>query len=163
MHYRCGCNATIRVTSGNDFITLQRGGTHDENSHADDKSVYLNHKQIEAVSDAVTVAPFSSAATLRRNLLMLPKEGCAIGTDNLRSIDYHARRARVRLTTEQLSGFEIEDGAYLRFAERFSFIRFTDQHNDPLHDFHFDLFEPVVIGYDVKAHRNLLYLNISSP
>ena len=165
MHYRCGCNATIRVTNGNDYITLERGGTHDENSHSDDKSVFLKHKQIEAISDAIAIAPFSSAATIRRNLLMLPKEGCSIGTNKLRSIDYHARMARVRLTTEQLSGFEIEDtyGSYLRYAERFSFRRLADQHNDPLHDFHFDLYDPVVIGYDVKAHRNLLYLSISSP
>ena len=67
MHYRCGCNATIRVINGKDFISLERSGTHDENSHADDKSVYLKHKQIEAISDAVAIAPFSSAATIRRN------------------------------------------------------------------------------------------------
>ena len=164
MHYRCGCNATIRVINGKDYIILERAGTHDENSHSDDKSVFLKHKQIEAISDAIAIAPFSSAATIRRNLLMLPKEGCSIGTDKLRSIDYHARMARVRLTSDQLSGFEIEDtyGSYLRFAEQFSFRRLADQHNDPLHEFHFDLYGPVVIGYDVKAHRNLLYLSISS-
>ena len=139
--YRCGCNATIRVINGKDYIILERAGTHDENSHSDDKSVFLKHKQIEAISDAIAIAPFSSAATIRRNLLMLPKEGCSIGTDKLRSIDYHARMARVRLTSDQLSGFEIEDtyGSYLRFAEQFSFRRLADQHNDPLHEFHFDL------------------------
>ncbi len=125
----------------------------------------MKHKQIEAISDAVAIAPFSSAATIRHNLLMLPKKGCIIGTDKFRSIDYHARMARVRLTTEQLSGFETEDtySSYLRFAERFSFRRLADQHNDPLHDLHFDLYGPVVIGYDVKAHCNLLYLSILSP
>ncbi len=124
----------------------------------------MKHKQIETISDAIAIAPFSSAATIR-HLLMVPKKGCSIGTDKLRSIDYHARMARVRLTTEQLSGFEIEYmySSYLRYAERFSFRRLADQHNYPLHDFHFDLNDPVVIGYDVNTHCNLLYLNISFP
>ncbi len=40
MHYRCDCKATILVISWQNMITLQRGGTHDENSHSNDKSVY---------------------------------------------------------------------------------------------------------------------------
>ncbi len=65
-----------------DMITLQRGGTHDENSHSNDKSVYLNHKLIKAVSDAVGIALNASAAVICRNLLSIPMKGCIIGARN---------------------------------------------------------------------------------
>ncbi len=130
------------------MITPQRIGTHDENSHSNDKSVFLNHKQIKAVSDAVVIAPNTSAAIIRYNLLNIPKKGCIIGGDKLCSVQYHVRVARIRLTTELLNGFAIDDsfGSYKQFAEMLNFKRLVDQHNDPLCDFHFGLFEPVVIG-----------------
>ncbi len=43
-------------------------GKYTANSHDDDKSMYLKHSQIIAVSDVVTFAPLNSAAQLRRNL-----------------------------------------------------------------------------------------------
>ncbi len=36
------------------------------------------------------------------------------------------------------------------------------QHNDPDHDFHFDLFEPVIIGKDLNPADDIVYMNMTS-
>ena len=84
MCYRCGCDARIRITTGPEFTQIEKHGEHNPNSHDEDKSKYLKHDQIVAVSDAVTIAPNISAAVLRRNLLMVDAPGTSIGTDMLR-------------------------------------------------------------------------------
>jgi hypothetical protein len=53
---------------GSDWMQLDRCGEHNANSHDEDKSKYLKHEQIVAVTDAVTIAPQQSAAQLRRNI-----------------------------------------------------------------------------------------------
>ena len=47
---------------------LHKFGEHDASSHKEDKSKYLKHEQIIAVSDAVLIAPHQSASQLRRNM-----------------------------------------------------------------------------------------------
>ena len=65
---RCGCQIGMRVVTGPDYIELQRCGLHDKNSHDNDQSKKLTHKQIAAVVEAAKTAPTLSGSVLRRNL-----------------------------------------------------------------------------------------------
>ena len=116
MCYRCGCNARIRIKTGPDFTQIEKHGKHNVNSHDEDKSKYLKHDQIVAVSDAVTVAPNLSAAVLRRNLVNAP--GTSIGADMLRSIRYRVMAARKKLSNSQMEGHGLDGtvGSLSKFA-----------------------------------------------
>ena len=165
MNYRCGCEARIRIIIGHDFIQLERHGVHDVNSHVEDRSKFLKHDQIIAVSEAVTIAPNLSAAILRRNLQMLDGPGSDIGADLLRSIRYRVKSSREKLATSQLEGHFIDGsfGSLTRFANRINFSSLIDKHNDPTDEYHMDIFAPVVIGSDIKARHDVVHLNITSP
>ena len=69
MRNRCGCQVSLRVVIGPDFIELQRHGLHDKNSHDNDQSKTLKYAEIFLVVEAVKTAPALSGAVLRRNLL----------------------------------------------------------------------------------------------
>ena len=53
-------------------------------------------------------------------------------------------------------------GALTRYSEMKLFKTLLQQHNDEASDFHFKLFEPFVIGRDLKAKDDIVYLNFSS-
>ncbi len=76
-------------------MQLDQCGKHNANSHDEDKSKYLKHDQIVAVTDAVTIAQQQSAAQLRRNM------------------------QRAQLTIRQLRGFNIDSsfGSLIQFAD----------------------------------------------
>ena len=73
--YRCplrgrtGCQISMRVVIGPDFVELQRCGLHDKNSHDNDRSKNLTHHQIVSVVEAAKTAPTLSGSVLRRNLM----------------------------------------------------------------------------------------------
>ena len=165
--HRCNCKAGIRIMRGPTFIRLDKLGVHDSTSHDEDGSKFLKYQQIVAVVDAVRTAPSLSAAELRRNLQMSGPDspGKKIAPGLLRSIQNRVRTARVQLTTDQLAGYAINDsfGSLTKFAKRLDVRALIDQHNDPEHDFHFDLFSPIILGADIKAQRDLVYLQVSSP
>ncbi len=50
---RCGCQAQVKLITGDNFIRLEFCGTHDENrdSHAEDKSKKLKHNQIVVIHE----------------------------------------------------------------------------------------------------------------
>jgi hypothetical protein len=165
MHYRCGCSAGIRIQTSPSLIQLDRSGEHHANSHDEDKSKFLKYNQIIAVTDAVAIAPNLSAAELRRNMQISDSPGKKMKADMLRSIRNRVKTAREQLTTTLLSGYAIDDsfGSLTKFAARLDFRRLIDQHNDSEHEFHFDLFEPIIIGSDIQARRDLVHINITSP
>jgi hypothetical protein len=165
MCYRCGCDARIRITTGPEFTQIEKHGEHNPNSHDEDKSKYLKHDQIVAVSDAVTIAPNISAAVLRRNLLMVDAPGTSIGTDMLRSVRYRVMASRKKLSNSQMEGHGLDGtfGSLSRFAERLKLSHHIARHNDPNDDFHIDIFSPVVIGADIQARNDVIHLNITSP
>jgi hypothetical protein len=68
MAYHCSCTARCRVCFGKDYIRLEFHGTHDETSHAEERSKNLKYKQIISIHEAVIVAPNLSATKLHRNL-----------------------------------------------------------------------------------------------
>ncbi len=53
---------------GEEYLTLETSGTHDQESHVEDQSKFLKAEQIADVHRAVHVAPTFSATTIRRNL-----------------------------------------------------------------------------------------------
>ncbi len=65
---RMFCIMESAVMESADWMQLDQCGEHNANSHDEDKSKYLKHDQIVAVTDAVTIAPQQSAAQFRRNM-----------------------------------------------------------------------------------------------
>ncbi len=70
LRHRCGCKAGIRIMEAVGWKQLDRIGEHNAESDQEDKSKYLKHEQIVAVTDTVTIALQQSAAQLRRNRAM---------------------------------------------------------------------------------------------
>ena len=168
MAFRCDCEAQIRITEGfchgDGFTLLEKSGTHDINSHQKDKSKFLKIKHIEAVHNAVSVAPTVAATALRRNLALAGEE-VRIDPKYARCIQRQVRKSRKLLTVAQLLGYEIGSsfGALTEFASNFWINSLNDRHNDDADPFHFDLFRPFVIGKDIKAERDIVHIKFSSP
>ena len=166
LRHRCGCLAGIRIMEGADWMQLDRCGEHNANSHDEDKSKYLKHDQIVAVTDAVTIAQQQSAAQLRRNMQLAGPDslGKNIAPQLLRCMQRVVRLSRAQLTIRQLQGFDIDSsfGSLTKFAEAKWFRTLLDRNNDPEDDFHFDLFSPIVIGRDINATRDIVHINLTS-
>ena len=101
MHYRCKCQAKVRIITGKGYKRLEFYGTHDEKSHAVDKSKTLKYNHIVTIHDAVMVAPKQSAAVLRRNLMQAkgsPEQHKHIDPSQLRVIQRRVQTALQVLT-----------------------------------------------------------------
>ena len=61
MHYRFGCEAQVRLITGENFKRLEFAKTHDLQSHVNERSKKLTHDQIVLIHDAVIIAPTSRA------------------------------------------------------------------------------------------------------
>ena len=57
MHYRCGCQAQVKLITEPDYKRLEFFGTHDAQSHANERSKKLTHEQIILIHDAGVIAP----------------------------------------------------------------------------------------------------------
>ncbi len=68
------------------------------------------------------------------------------------------------MTTEQLDEFKIDDsyGSLVRYAEGKWFMTRYLQHLDSGVDFHFGMFDVFVIGKDLNAAEDIVYLNFST-
>ena len=110
LFYRCGCRAQIRITQGTchgeGFVLLEKSGTHNLTSHENNKSKYLKYKHIEALHNAVSVAPTVAATAIRRNL-SLASEDVRIDPKFIRSIQHQVRKSRSLLTVAQLEGIPL--------------------------------------------------------
>ena len=62
MNYRCGCQALVKLITREDYKRLEFFGTHDMQSHANERSKTLTHDQIVLIHDAVVIVPNQSAA-----------------------------------------------------------------------------------------------------
>ncbi len=165
MSYRFNCQCQIKLYDGPAYTLLEVRGVHDADSHAPEKekSKHLTVKQIEAIQTGVRMAPSQSARTLRRNLTNFSAEQ-QIDPLKLRHMRRKVAKFRADLTIEQLSNYKIDDsfGSLVRYSEAKWFQRLIDMHNDEGSPFHFNLFEPFVIGRDLKAKDDIVYLNFSS-
>ena len=80
-------------------------GTHDMQSHANERSKNLTHDQIVLIHDAVVIALNQSATKLRRNLCQTqgsPESYKHIAPSMIRSIRRRVKTARDQLTMQQL-------------------------------------------------------------
>ena len=65
LHYQCGCQAQVKLITGQDCNRLEFCGMHDEHSHANEKSKKLSHDQIILILyESVVIAPNQSATKL---------------------------------------------------------------------------------------------------
>jgi hypothetical protein len=151
MRFRCGCTAGIRIMEGPGWKQLHKFGEHDASSHKEDKSKYLKHEQIIAVSDAVLIAPQQSAAQLRRNLSMAgpSSPGKLIKPALLRSVQRRVSRAREQLTVQKMDGFVLDAsyGSLSQLAEAKWFRSLVERNNDLDNELHFN----------TKAENDILY------
>ena len=95
----------MKLITGPDCKRLEFFGTHDEQSHANEKSKKLTHAQIVVIHDAVVIAPNQSATKLRRNLCQAkgsPESYKHMQPSLLRSIWRRVKTARDQLTMQQL-------------------------------------------------------------
>jgi hypothetical protein len=65
---------------------------------------------------------------------------------------------------EQLSDLAIDDSfsSLVRLSDKKLFAEQLRRHNDPGDLFHFQLFDPFVIGRDINATDDMVSLNFSS-
>ena len=71
---RCNCFAQVRMNTIGNLVTLEISSMHTEASHANDKSKFLKHQQIQALKHAVQLAPLSAPQTIRRQLNLASPE-----------------------------------------------------------------------------------------
>ena len=132
-----------------------------------DTSKYLKHDQIVAVSDAVLIAPQQSAAQLRHNMAMAgpSSPGKHIEPSLLRSVQRRVLKSRAQLTVQKLEGRALDAsyGSLTQLANAMWFRTLVERNNDPDHEYHFNLFSPVIICRDVQAANDILHLNVTSP
>jgi hypothetical protein len=76
----------------------------------------------------------------------------------------HGRQVQSDLTLEQLDNIKIDDsfGSLARFTEAKSFSKLIEEHNNLESHFHFNLFEPFVIGRDLNAQDDIVYITFST-
>ena len=168
MAYRFGCKVQIKLFDGPTYMSLDVRGEHNADSHSRDKekSKHLSVKQIEAIHTGVRISRAQSARTLRRNLANFHADQ-QIDPLKLRNVRRQVAKFRADLTLEQLDNYKIDDsyGSLERFAEAKWFETLIEEHNKDdshFHKFHFNLFEPFVIGKSLKAKDDIVYLNFTS-
>jgi hypothetical protein len=123
-------------------------GSHDENSHAPEKDVskFLKVSQIEAIRQGVRMAPKQSAKHLRRNLAHCSPNSRIDPALQL-SVRRKVQRFRAELTSELLDGLKVDDkfGSLVTLVDERWFATLLEQHNDPESDFHFSLFDVIMV------------------
>ena len=165
MHYRFACKCQLRLSDGPLYILLERRGDHTPDSHSSEKelSKHLTVKQIQALQTGVRMSPAQSARSLRRNLANFSPEK-QIDPLKIRNVRRKVAKFRADLTLEQLAHHNIDDsyGSLVRYAESKWFTTLLAQHNDEQSGFHFDLFQPFVIGRNLDPDADIVYLSFSS-
>ena len=166
MFNRCCCKAGVKIVETENMLSLYYLGEHNQNSHDDDKSKYLKHKQIVAVHEGARICPQQSAAVLRRNLSAAAENSPEKQIDPkfLRSIRHRVKTVRKQLTIQKLEGFHIDDsyGSLFRFCVENKWESLVQEHNSG-GAFHLDMYTPVVIGFDIQAAHDIVNINISNP
>jgi hypothetical protein len=165
MQYRFGCTCQLRMFDGPSYMCLEIRGEHNPDSHAPEKEIskHLTVKQQHAIQTGVRISPGLSARSLRRNLANFSPEK-QIDPLKIRNVKRKVAKCRADLTLEQLDQCKVDDsfGSLSAFSDAKWFATLIAQHNDKDSDFHFSLFEPFVIGRDLNAADDIVYLNLSS-
>jgi len=165
MSYRFNCKCQIKMYEGDHYIALDVRGQHNADSHSADKetSKHLKVKQIHALHTGVRCAPQQSAKALRRNLANFSPDK-RIDPIKIRVVRRTVAKFRNHLTLEQLAGIKIDDsyGSLVQFTDAKAFAKLIEEHNNLESDFHFNLFEPFVIGRDLNPKDDIVYITFAS-
>ena len=155
---RTGCQVSMRVVVGPDFVELRRCGLHDKKSHDNNRSKKLTHQQIVSVVEAAKTAPTLSGSVLRRNLMDHNSPTKTIQVELKRCVQRRVNRVRKEMTTQHLDGFELCDtfGSLVVFCEKNLFSTLMLKHNDAADPYHLRLFDFVVLGSQVAAEHDLV-------
>jgi hypothetical protein len=110
---------------------------------------------------AMRIAPTQTAKQLRQNL-----EHCSPNSRIDPKLIARIRRTvrQLRATFELLDGLIIDDsdGSLVNLVNERWLSTLLAVHNDPDHDFHFDIFEPVIIGQDLNPAQDIVFMNMTS-
>ena len=109
MRHRCGCEVSLPVVTGHEFIELERYGLHNRNSHETDESKTLTYQQIVSVVEAAKTAPTLSGTVLRRNLMDHNSPTKTIPVQFMRCVQRRVSSVRKELTKQHVDGFELTD------------------------------------------------------
>ena len=106
LSYRCKCKVQVRIITGKVYKRLEFFGSHDETSHATNRSNQLKYDQITIIHNSVMVAPKQSATQLRRNLMQAKgstDQHTHMEPSQLRLIQRRVQTARQELTKQKLA------------------------------------------------------------
>ena len=101
----CGCQAQVKLITGEDYKRLEFFGTHHMDSHANERSTTVTHDQIVLIHDAVVIAPNQSGTELRHNLCQAkgsPESYKHMAPSKKRAIQRRVKTARDQMTMQQL-------------------------------------------------------------
>ncbi len=102
----------LQLVMAKDYLELQRIELrHQSASHAQDDSKKLKYEQMVAIRDAVVTVQQLSASILCRNMQMHCSPTKTIPAEHLHSFQHQDYRARKKLCTQQLKGFNLDDFA----------------------------------------------------
>ncbi len=135
-------------------------------SHSAEKksSKHLEVKQIFALHSGVHSAPLQSARALRHNLVNFSPDK-RIDPIKIRVVRRTVAKLRADLTLEQLDTCENDDsfGSLVRYADSKCFSSLVAEPNNLNSHFHFNLFEPFVIGPSSSNPKdNIVYITLST-
>ena len=167
MHYRFGCEAQVRLITGENFKRLEFAKTHDLQSHVNERSKKLTHDQIVLIHDAVIIAPNQSGTKLRRNLCQnkgSPEQFKHMKPSMLRSIQRRVKTTRDYLTMQQMEASSVPEslGDLIEWCKEHDFFQALKRHNDPRDPYCLPMYTSFVIGWDIKPARQVIQINFSN-
>ena len=162
MHCRFGCEAQVRLITGENYKRLEFAKTHDLQSHVNERSKSLSHDQIVLIHDAVIIAPNQSGTKLRRYLCQTrgsPESYKHMKPSMLRCIQRRVKTARDQLTMQQMDTSAVPEslGDLTEWCKERDFYKAVQRHNDPLVPYCLPLNTAFVIGFDIKQERQVIH------
>ena len=169
-YYRCplahrtGCPHKIRVLYYAGVVHFEGTEGHSDFNHVDQNEKILSWRQVNAIADAVRVAPNQAASSIRRNLGNFNSPTKEVVPSLLPAVRRLVKRERDDLTRVHLAGIEV-DGSYgslSQLCRAIDFRTLVARHNEPSDDFHADLFQTVCIGHDIDGGSNVIFIALTN-
>ena len=112
MHHSRGCDSMLRVIRTDTQVIVEVKNEHHANSHREDFSKYLKHKDREAIFRAVKQNPTATAKRIRREC----KPDGEIPIQHHRSVEYFVMNARKEVVNQEFKGVDL-DGTISSFQQ----------------------------------------------
>ena len=161
--YQCKCKVQLKLKYGKTECAIFRHGKHEQDSHKENKSKYLNTAQKLFIEGATKCKPMELPCTIRRGTYNLPEEQ-RIGPEHQRGLGNLVRKVRKTV----IDGVLQSDGetagpkaTLLKFARKNCMYKLLDKHRRSDADDHcLKLDEVFCIGHQLDD--GVLYLGVSS-